>query len=394
MDARSRSISSVLAELETLRQGDFSYDQEGILGSMISGPHPLAVEVYARSLASNVGDPGLFPGVAQIEREVVEMLAQLLSNESVCGNLVSGGSEANILALWSAREAYSGKGIPQVIVPLSAHVSYGKAARLLGLELVPVAIDDFHRLDVDAVGGAIGSRTFAIVGVAGSTDIGAVDEIPALGQLALEHGLHLHVDAAFGGFVLPFLKELGRPAPAFDFAVPGVASMTIDPHKMGLGVQPAGAVLFRDRGLSQKVRTDIDYLAGGKTHQDTLTGTRPGAAACATWAVMKHLGREGYRGVVEECMQRTDSFLERLAEVPGIVSVTPPEMNIVGLRPENMDVGELANRLRARGWALGSFTTHLRAVLLPHISEAHLDLFFPQLMDVLAVSSFSEVSRT
>ena len=382
MDASSRPIPSVLQELEDLCSADFSYGRHGILGSMISSPHPLAKEVYARALETNLGDPGLFPGVARIEREVVAMLGELLSNPEARGNLVSGGNEANILALWAAKERH-GDRATRVIVPATAHVSYEKAARLLGLELVHVPIDEQHRVRVEAVRDAIDGRTLALVAVAGSTDIGAVDRVEELGDLALEHGLHLHVDAAFGGFVLPFLADAGRPTQPFDFALPGVASMTIDPHKMGLGPQPAGAVLFRDHVLSQEVRTDIAYLAGGKSNQTTLTGTRPGAAACAIWALMKHLGRSGYTEIVRACMERTDSFLARLEGIDGAEAVTAPQMNIVGVRVRGLETEACAQALRSRGWALGAFRTHLRAVLLPHVTEAHLDGFFACLAEVL-----------
>ena len=392
MDERSLPISEVLAELEAARAADFSYEGQGILGSMISGPHPLAAEVYARCLETNVGDPGLFPGVARIEREVVAMLGALLANPAARGNLVSGGNEANILALWAAREGHSRPGPMRVIVPETAHVSYEKAARLLGLELVHVPVDARHRVDVDAVADAIDARTIALVGVAGSTDIGAVDPIPELAALALERGLHLHVDAAFGGFVLPFLEACGRPAPRFDFGVEGVASITIDPHKMGFGIQPAGAILFRDFSLSDEVRTDIAYLAGGKSHQTTLTGTRPGAAACATWAVMKHLGRRGYAAIVARCMERTDRLVARVHELDGVHVATEPELNIVGLVPERLEVSTLARRLRGRGWALGAFRRHLRAVLLPHVTEEHLDAFLPVLASELRTVAAEEPS--
>ncbi|MEW6071285.1 MAG: tyrosine decarboxylase MfnA [Planctomycetota bacterium] len=378
MRNEGRTRAEVLAELETRLGDDLTYASGRILGSMISAPHPFAEDVYRRYLEKNVGDPGLFPATAAIEEEAVGMLGSLLSHPGARGNVVSGGNEANLLALWAAREERASRG-RRVIVPSTAHCSYDKAGRLLGLEIVHVGLDSAFRLDIDAVRAALDERTIALVGVAGSTDLGAVDPIEELSALALEHDLHLHVDAAFGGFVLPFLAELGLPAPAFDFALPGVSTITIDPHKMGLGVQPAGAILFRTASLQEHVRVEIPYLAGGRTTQTTVTGTRPGAAVLAVWAMMRHLGRAGYRDVVRRCLDLTRHLAARVREIDGVELAAEPILNIVGIRPTAVAVEVLGERLRRRGWALGQFPTHLRVVLLPHLSAREIEPFLADL---------------
>ena len=364
----------ILDELDLRLADDLTYRSGRILGSMISAPHPFAEEVYRRFLEKNAGDPGLFPATAEIEEEAVGMLGALLSHPEARGNLVSGGNEANILALWAAREAHGARGT-RVIVPSTAHFSYDKACRLLGLDIVHVDIDEEFRMDLGAVRAALDERTIALVGVAGSTDLGAVDPIEELSALALEHDLHLHVDAAFGGFVLPFLADLGLPSPPFDFRLPGVSTITIDPHKMGLCVQPAGAVLFRTPELQRGVQVNIPYLAGGHTEQTTLTGTRPGAAVLAVWAMLKHMGRTGYREVVRQCMGLTSHFAARIREIDGVEVAVDPVLNIVGIRPTEVSVEVLAAALRERGWAIGQFSTHLRIVLLPHLRTRHLEPF-------------------
>lgn len=378
-----RPRSDVLEELEERLRGDFTYASGRIVGTMIAQPHPFAREVFARYLEKNVGDPGVTPATAALEREAVRMLGELLGHPGAVGHVVSGGNEANILALWAAKTlagARAAKG--RVIVPASAHVSWDKAARLLDLELVRVPVDAGYRLDFEQVRRQVDARTIALVGAAGSTDLGLVDPIERLSELALERGLHLHVDAAFGGFVLPFLAELGHDVPPFDFSLPGVASITIDPHKMGLCVQPAGALLFRTPALARAVTVDVPYLAGGKTAQATLTGTRTGAAALAVWAMLAHLGRAGYRDVVRGCMERTAFLVEGLAAIDGVAVLVPPTMNIVGLRPTRLSVAAFADALRAKGWTASQFPTHVRVVVLPHLGRGDLESF---LGDVAAV---------
>lgn len=384
--AFERSEADVLAELERRLESDLTYAGGRILGSMISAPHPLGVDVLARYAEKNVGDPGLFPATDELEREAVEELGRWLGHPAAVGHLVSGGNEANILALWCARtraRAAGRRDAHVVLVPSHAHVSYDKAARLLDLQIVRVPSGADHVLDLDAARALIDERTLALVGAAGSTDLGLVDPLAGLSELALEHGLHLHVDAAFGGYVLPFLAELGREAPAFDFSLPGVATLTVDPHKMGLAPRPGGGLLFRDEAMQRAVSVDIDYLAGGRTSQATLTGTRPGSAALAVWALLKHLGRTGYREVVRSCMAATDELTARLAARDDVDVRTIPVTNVVGLVPRDVPVGLAVRRLREAGWAVGEFAGHLRIVLLPHVTEPSLDAFLVDLAHAL-----------
>jgi tyrosine decarboxylase/aspartate 1-decarboxylase len=362
----------IMEDLESRLQDDFTYNSGRIIGSMCTCPHPLARRVYTRFLEKNLGDSGLFPGVAEIERETISMLGRLLSNPEASGHIVTGGTEGNVLALWTAKKLAK-KTNCEVIVPVSAHCSFDKAADLLGLKLVKVRLNKKFQVDVGAVRKAIDQKTVAIVGIAGSTGLGAVDPIDELSELALEKNLYLHVDAAFGGFVLPFLRDLGYEVQNFDFAVPGVLSITIDPHKMGLAAIPAGGLLFRNENLRKKVSWGIAYLSGGETAQATLAGTRSGASAIAVWTVMKHLGREGYRRIVGKCMRLTLRLAEEIPKIEGLGVAMEPTMNIVGLTSDAFDVRRIAEELRLREWAISLFPRHIRIVIMPHVQERHVE---------------------
>lgn len=377
-----RAEADVLAELRERLADDLTYASGRIVGTMISAPHPFAEAVFRDTLEKNLGDPGLYPGSAELEREAVRWLGGLLSDDGATGRLVSGGSEANLLALWAARDLRRERG-RRVILSETAHVSYEKAARLLDLELHAVPLDDRGRMDAALARAAITDDTIAIVGAAGSTDLGTVDPIAELSDLAVRHDLHLHVDAAFGGFVLPFLEELGEPAPAFDFRLPGVASITIDPHKMGLCIQPAGAVLLRDERVAGPLLIPVSYLAGGPTVHATVTGTRSGAAVLAVWALMRHLGRDGYRQLVRDAMAETRWLRDRVREIAGCAVVVEPQTNILGVRGP-MPAADLADALRARGWGVSCFPGHIRIVVLPHLRRAHLEALLDDLRAVVA----------
>jgi len=229
---------------------------------------------------------------------------------------------------------------------------------------------------------AIKSRTLAIVGIAGTTDLGIVDNIPELSEIAVEHGLYFHVDAAFGGFVLPFFKELGYANFDFDFKLPGVCSITVDPHKMGLAPIPAGGILFRNEAIMKSVSVEVPYLAGGNTEQSTIVGTRSGSSALAVWALLTHLGREGYKAVVERCMNLTWKLAEGIENMDRVSLVTKPVMNIVGIKSNDTDIHLLAEKLREKGWAVSLFPNHIRIAVMPHIKLAHVQSFLKDLKEI------------
>ena len=166
-------------------------------------------------------------------------------------------------------------GTPEVIIPTSAHASFDKAADLLGIRLVRVNLDQEYRVKPSEVKKAITDKTIAIVGIAGTTSLGTIDPIEELSEIALEKNLYLHIDAAFGGMVIPFLERLGYKLPKFDFRNQGVCSITIDPHKMGLAPIPAGGILFKDRTFILENCFEIPYLAGGTYAHPCLLYTSP-----------------------------------------------------------------------------------------------------------------------
>lgn len=371
----------VLQELDLRLGKDFTYESGRIIGSMCNYPHPLARKVYARFLEKNLGDSGLFPATAELEEETVQIIGGLLSNEKASGHIISGGTEGNILALWAAKKSAK-KEKREVIVPASAHCSFDKAGDLLDIKIVRVRLNSKFQVDTDAVAKAINPNTIAVVGIAGTTGLGTVDPIDELSEIALDNGLYLHVDAAFGGFVLPFLKELGHDIPIFDFQAPGVCSITVDSHKMGLAPIPAGGILFRNEKIEENISWNISYLAGGEAKHATIVGTRSGASVIAVWSLIRHLGREGYTRIIKRCMRLTWKLAEEIPKIQGLEVITEPTMNIIGLTSHTLDIKQVALRLRLKGWAVALFPRHIRIVAMPHVREEHVDEFLEDLKSV------------
>jgi tyrosine decarboxylase/aspartate 1-decarboxylase len=379
MDEEGQPSQEIIRQLQDLLKEETGFNSGRIMGSMCTSPHLLAQRVYRKYVDKNLGDPGLFPATAQLETEVIRSLGSLLSNPSAVGNIVTGGTEANLLALWAcARSRIDGREF-EVLAPASVHCSIEKIADLLSLRLIKVKLNEHFQVDVDEVRQKITSKTLALIGVAGTTGLGVVDPIHELNQLAQQNNLYLHVDAAFGGFVLPFLNR----TPPFDFQLPGVSSITIDPHKMGLAPIPAGGILFRDKKIQRKLTWSVPYLAGGETKQTTFVGSRSGASVIAVWAMLKHFGKAGYRKIVRKSMKLTKELAREIDEIPELAVVVKPTINVIGVKSNGPDLVKIVQKLRELKWAVALFPKHMRIVIMPHVHKEHLDQFIQDLRRVV-----------
>ena len=364
----------ILEELSKLHELDYNYSDGRILGSMCTEAHPFAKEVYCKFLDTNLGDPGLFKGTKRIENEVIKSIGELLSLDVAYGNIVTGGTEANIMAIRAARNhARKYKGIVdgEIIIPESAHFSFKKAADMLNLKIVEAKLDENYKIDVESLKEVISDNTVAIVAIAGTTELGLIDPIGEISKIAFENNIYFHVDAAFGGFSIPFLKESGYDLPVFDFSLPGVCSITVDPHKMGLAPIPAGGIIFRKEEYLEVMAVDSPYLTV-KT-QSTIVGTRLGASSAATFAVMKYFGRQGYCRLANEMMDNTNFLYEQLLEI-GYEVVCKPELNIVAFNHPNIETDEFAEKLEDLGWkvSVAKCPKSIRIVLMNHIKRGHI----------------------
>ncbi|HID71543.1 MAG TPA: tyrosine decarboxylase MfnA [Thermoplasmata archaeon] len=361
------SEEELLKELEEFLKMDTSFSEGKILNSMCTEPHPIAKKAHALFINANLGNPGLYKGTAEMERRVVSFLAQLLHGEKVEGHILSGGTESNITAIYTARNLTGKK---EVIFAESAHFSVSKALNFLAMKGQVLPLDENYLFSVEALKEVITKKTALVFCVAGTTELGLVDPVDEICAVASDYGVPVHVDAAFGGFVLPFLENEERPV--FDFRNEGVFSISVDPHKMGLSTIPSGALLMRDKKYLKKGAVDSPYLTHTKSY--TILGTRSSAAVAATYAVMRHLGLEGYKKIVERCMENTKFLAEKVRSL-GYELVVEPVTNLVCIRLKNLE--RVKKRLEEMGWKL-SVARHppsLRLVIMPHVRREMLVQF-------------------
>lgn len=379
MNEQGLSENEIFSLLKAAKSENIDYYR--VLSSMCTHPHKTALEAHKLFIESNLGDQGLFAGTHSLEQEVIKMLGELLHAPSVCGYLTTGGTESNIQAIRAMKNLTCSKKPylknPNIVVPDSAHFSFDKVANMLGIDVRRAPLDSEFKVDLKAMKNLIDSDTIGLVGIAGSTEFGQIDPIEEISELALENGLFLHVDAAFGGFVIPFLEKQYL----FDFNVEGVSSIAIDPHKMGMSTIPSGGLLFRSEALLDCLEVKTPYLT--TRSQFTLTGTRSGASAAATWAVMKNFGNEGYRRNVAYCMDLT-SRLVKGARALGFEPLVDPVMNVVALAVPKPDLVR-EKLFEEFGWhvSITRSPRALRLVLMPHTTPKDVDEFLQDLNTIV-----------
>ena len=372
----------ILKELDAIQSEDLKYSSGRILGSMCTEAHPFAKKVYTKFLDSNLGDPGLFKGTKATEDKTIQIIGKLLNLDKAYGNIVTGGTEANIMAIRAARNhARNYKGIKdgEIILPRSAHFSFKKAADMMNLKIVEADLDDNYKIDVDSIKKKITDKTVAIVAIAGTTELGLIDPIEEISKIAYENNIFFHVDAAFGGFSIPFLKNIGYEYPEFDFKLDGVSSITVDPHKMGLAPIPAGGIIFRKKEYLEVMAVDSPYLTV-KT-QSTIVGTRLGASTVATYALLKYFGKSGYSKMARELMENTYFLRDSLKEI-GYEVIVEPELNIVAFNHPEISPEKLSDELeKINGWkvSVANCPKAIRIVLMNHVTKTHLKEFLNDL---------------
>lgn len=318
----------------------------------------VAERAYAMFMVENGLGARVFPSLRRMESDVVQSVAGLLhGDKATAGHMTSGGTESIFLATAAARawarEHRPEVERPQIVAAYSAHPGINKAAYYLGMEVVRVPTRPDHRADPAAMAAAITPDTVMLYGSAPAYSLGVIDPIADLGRLAAERGLWFHVDACVGGILAPFVRRAEYPVPPFDFELPGVTTISADLHKSGYAAKGASVLLFRDAEHQAYSRYDFEDWPTGLYSTLTFTGTRPGGAIAAAWAVMHYLGEEGYLEIARTVMQARERLIAGLETIEGIHIWSDPELWAVAYGATGYDIHAVAEAMIERGWAVG-----------------------------------------
>ncbi|KAL7135147.1 hypothetical protein ABFS83_11G073100 [Erythranthe nasuta] len=334
-----------------------------IAGSEHEGHFSLINEACSMFAHTNPLHQDVFQSVVKFEAEVVAMTAALLGSKEkssggqICGNMTSGGTESILMAVKTSRDYMKiNKGItcPEMIIPVSAHSAYDKAAQYFKIKLWRVPVGPDFRADVKAIKRHINRNTILIVGSAPGFPHGIIDPIEEMGELASTNGICLHVDLCLGGFVLPFARKLGYPVPPFDFSVDGVTSISVDVHKYGLAPKGTSVVLYRNHELRKNQFVAVTEWSGGLYVSPTIAGSRPGGLVAGAWAAMMSLGLEGYLENTRKIMEASKRIEKGVRQIPELFVVGRPDMTIVAFGSNVLDIFEVNDIMSSKGWHLNA----------------------------------------
>ncbi len=351
---------AIRVDLEKARREDHSWkDPRNLRASYFAGDDvvQLATEAFTSYLGKNALYGALaYPSLRRYETEVVEILLRLFqARPGATGSLTTGGTESIFMAVKTARDwarqHHPTAGTPTLVVPRTAHAAFSKAADLLGLRVQRMTKSPDFRADLDGMSRAIDRDTIMIVGSAPPYPYGVVDPLPDIAALADRHGLWMHVDACVGGMVLPFVRDLGHDLPAFDFALPSVASVSIDLHKYGYAFHGCSALLLRDQALAEYQRYQFDAWPVGSYTTMNFIGSRGGGPVASAWAVMKYLGFSGYRSRVANMLEAKRKFIDGIRKIDGLEVFGAPQGTHFSFGSPSLDITVVAQEMSQRGWS-------------------------------------------
>jgi glutamate decarboxylase len=334
-----------------------------------------AGKLMAETANKNMIDKDEYPQTAEIETRCVNIIADLWNapeQENATGCSTTGSSEAAMLAgmalkwRWRAHMRDGGKPTdrPNLVMGANVQVCWEKFCRYWEVEprVVPMEGNRFHLGAEEAVA-QCDENTIGVVTILGSTFDGSYEPVKdiaaALDQLESDKGLDVpvHVDAASGGFVAPFLQ----PELEWDFRIPRVQSINASGHKYGLVYPGVGWALWRNtEALPQELIFNVNYL-GGNMPTFALNFSRPGSEVIAQYFMFTSLGREGYRRAMQTAQDVARHISHELAEMgPYNLISDGSELPVFAfaLDPsiENYTVFDVSERLRQHGWLVPAYT--------------------------------------
>ena len=360
-------VDEVVRDLDALRGKDVRWAEGRTFGLVFDGGpevRQVAEEAARLFLHENALNTSAFPSLGEIQAELCAWTADLLHGPpEAAGFLTSGGTESILCAVEAARErAAAERNVvdPEIVLARSAHAAFHKAAHLFGLRTRVVPVTDDWTADVDAVADSIGPSTALVVASAPQYPQGVVDPVAEMAGLADSVGANCHVDACMGGFVLPFATDEDPDAwgsPPWDLGVDGVTSISADVHKLGYAPKGVSVLLHRSRELRRYQTFVFDDWLGGRYATPNLQGTRSGLPMAAAWAVVRHLGRDGYRRLVRTTLEAADRIRAGVRAVDGLSVPGDPRHHLLSITAdptadEPVNIPTLSEALAARHWHL------------------------------------------
>eukprot|EP00912_Choanoflagellata_sp_UC4_P000890 UC4_evm3s547 len=288
------------------------------------------------------------------------MTASMLNGPpSVVGNMTSGGTESILMAVKAyrdrARKLTPWIKNPEVVFSITIHPAFEKACHYFDVKAVHVpVVAETYSVNVKEVEAKINENTILLVGSAPQYPHGVMDPIEDLSCLAFKRGLPLHVDACFGGFMLPWIEKLNYPVPKWDFRVQGVTSISADVHKYGWGAKGSSILLWRSSEFRRFMIFAYADWPGGLFASPSMAGSRPGGVIAASWASLVSLGESGFLEIAKDVMETAIKMRESISKIDGLGIIGKPVMTAFAIKSTQPQVNILAvaDVMEKHGWKM------------------------------------------
>ena len=350
----------VFDELESLRADDVDWRNGKVFSlAYYAGPQAIAVaeDAYRRFSGENALSTDAFPSLRIMQQDVLSMVGPWLgAHKDSAGFMTSGGTESILMVVKAARDQFAqtrGVTTPNIVLPTSAHAAFEKACHYFGVESRRSAVGQDWRADIAAMERLIDDNTVMLVASAPQYPQGVVDDVTGIAALASSRGINCHVDACMGGVTLAYLVKLGLPIPAWNLSVSGVTSISVDLHKYGYTSKGASVVMYSSKSLRAHQGFFTDNWLGGMYASSGMLGTKSGGSIASAWAVLRHLGDDGYTALVRQTRNATEQLANHIVAHPHLVLRAYPDCTLIcfgAADPSVLNVFAVADELRIRGW--------------------------------------------
>ena len=336
-----QEAANILHRVATRLQDNYPYAHPLYAGQMLKPPHPIARAAYALAMSVNPNNHALDGGRASsaMEIEAIAAIAKMFQWPQHLGHLSSGGTFANLEALWVAGQLdLNSEGTPKAIAASDqAHYTHSRITGVLGLPFISIPSNEDGRIDLTVLESLLATGKIGTVVVTlGTTAIGSVDPLDDIVSLQQRYKFRIHVDAAYGGYFTLAANLSPETRAAFD-AIPHADSIVIDPHKHGLQPYGCGCILFRDPAVGRLYKHDspYTYFSSKDLHlgEISLECSRAGASAVALWATQQLLpytpGGAFAQGL-EAGRTAALKLHQHLKESPHFITpASPPQLDIL-----------------------------------------------------------------
>jgi glutamate decarboxylase len=372
---------------------------------------PQADRLAQETIAKNLIDQDEYPQTEAVHQRVVSMIGRLFhapAHGTPTGTATIGSSEAIMLGMLAHKRSWQRRreaadlpsDRPNMVIGADVHTCWEKFARYFEVEARVVPMEaGRYTIAAEQVEPLLDERTIAVAGLLGTTFTGQMDDLESINELLArvesERELHipLHIDAASGGFIVPF----SQPDLRWDFRLSQVRSINVSNHKFGLVYPGMGTIVFRDSSdLPQELVFHINYL-GGDMPNYSLNFSRPSNSVVLQYFNFLRLGREGYTKIVGNLLSNAKALAAKLRDIDGLDLIndgsTFPVVVLRATEPQAADLDRLSHLLRERGWIVPAYTlpanaenvSVLRMVVKENFSRDMVDMLSNDLRDALQV---------